>query len=291
MQTTAAALTMVRDDAFYLKIWLRYYGEMLGRENCYIINHGRGEEVADLAAGCNVIGIPGDPNPRFEQNRWRLLSNTLAGLLGYYRHVIVSDVDEIVVVDPANGGNLLQWLEKRRRLRVYTPLGLDMFQRLDLECDEITDQVLGPRLHAKIALPYSKPCVLGKEARFARGGHYSTFEKLNAPSELYLLHLKFVDYAEYVKTLDRRNAMVQDIGLEARETTIGRHWYASDRGDDRAPFEEFANYKMEKEFDLDWVRDAMRESWKRRGETSFWQFDRPKYKTQVRLPDRFAGLF
>ena len=81
MQTTAAALTMVRDDAFYLKIWLRYYGEMLGRENCYIISHGRGEEVADLAAGCNVIGIPGDPHPQFEKKRWRLLNGAAAMML------------------------------------------------------------------------------------------------------------------------------------------------------------------------------------------------------------------
>ena len=27
-----AAVTMLRDDLFYLKIWLAYYGEMLGRE-------------------------------------------------------------------------------------------------------------------------------------------------------------------------------------------------------------------------------------------------------------------
>ena len=47
LMQTAAALTMVRDDTFFLKAWLRHYGTLFGRENCYIINHGRGEAVAD----------------------------------------------------------------------------------------------------------------------------------------------------------------------------------------------------------------------------------------------------
>ncbi len=291
MQTTAAALTMVRDDAFYLKIWLRYYGEMLGRENCYIINHGRGEEVADLAAGCNVIGIPGDPHPQFEKKRWRLLNGTAAGLLGYFSHVIVTDVDEFVVVDPESGEDLLGWLAKRRRPRVYTPLGLDMFQRLDVEKGEIGDRVLGPRMHAKLAPHHSKPCVLGKEAQIARGGHFSKFEKLNSPKELYLLHLKYVDFGEYVHAMNSRNAIVQEIGVGVTETSIGRHWFAEARGEDREVFDSFASYKMEEGFNLDWVRAQMHDSWQPRGETGFWQFDRPDYQTQVRLPDRFAGLF
>ena len=39
---TVAAVTMVRDDAFFLRAWLAHYGEMFGRQNCYVINHGYG---------------------------------------------------------------------------------------------------------------------------------------------------------------------------------------------------------------------------------------------------------
>ncbi len=31
---TVAAVTMVRDDAFFLNAWLRHYGGQFGRENC-----------------------------------------------------------------------------------------------------------------------------------------------------------------------------------------------------------------------------------------------------------------
>ena len=75
-----AAVTMLRDDLFYLKIWLAHYGEMLGRENCYIVNHGHTPEVAEMAKGCNIIGIPGHHHKNFDMKRWRLLNNIVQGL-------------------------------------------------------------------------------------------------------------------------------------------------------------------------------------------------------------------
>ena len=95
---TVAAVTMVREDIFFLKAWLRHYADQFGRENCYIIHHGRGEEVADLAAGCNVIGLPGDPHKNFDMKRWRLLNGIVEGLRAYYKYVVVGDVDELVVL-------------------------------------------------------------------------------------------------------------------------------------------------------------------------------------------------
>ena len=86
MQTVAAAVTVVRDDTYFLKSWLRHYGRLLGRETCYVINHGRGVEVTALAAGCNVIGIPGVPHPNSDMKRWRLLNGQVAGPRRYLRH-------------------------------------------------------------------------------------------------------------------------------------------------------------------------------------------------------------
>ena len=77
MQTTVAALTMLRDDLFFLKAWLRHDGELLGRKNCYIVNHGRGEAVVREAEGCNIIGIPGEHHKNFDMKRWRLLNGQI----------------------------------------------------------------------------------------------------------------------------------------------------------------------------------------------------------------------
>jgi hypothetical protein len=290
MQTVAAAVTMVRDDAFFLTAWLRHYGETLGRENCYVINHGRGEVVNDLAKGCNIIGIPGDPHKNFDMKRWRLLNNLVGGLKGYYRHVIVGDVDELVVLDPARGQGLLEYLALTPEKQVLTPLGLEVIHRPELEAAPITDRIIGPRRHVRVAPHYSKPCIISVGTKIARGGHFTQYPTLNAPDDLYLFHLKFCDFAAYAEVMDRRNAITAEVGGDVKDTAIGRHWFAAARGEDRAVFAAFAGLELVEGFDMTPFRAKMRRSFRARGDTGFYCFDRPDYAQQFILPDRFVGV-
>ena len=291
MQSVAAAVTMVRDDAFFLEAWVRYYGGLFGRENCYVVNHGRGAEVARIAEGCNIIGLPGDPHPNFDMKRWRLLNGLVAGLRSYYRQVIVGDVDELVVLDPAEGRSLLDWLADQPLRRVLTPVGLEVIHRVDLEAEPIGAQILGPRRHVRLAPHYSKPCVISLGTKISRGGHFTQASKLFAPDPLYLFHLKFCDFGQYVEAMNRRNAVTEAVGVGVKDAAIGRHWFAEARGEDRAVFEAFASLEMQEGFDLGWVRRRMKRSWQPRGDTGYWQFDRPDIDTQYHLPERFVGQF
>ena len=281
---------MVRDDAFFLKAWLRHYGEMFGRENCYIINHGRGAEVVKQAEGCNIIGIPGDPHKNFDVKRWGLLNNITGGLRRYYRHVLVGDVDELVVVDPDAGGNLVDFLTDAPEGRVYTPVGLEVIHRIDVEDEVITDAILGPRRHVRPAPHYSKPCIISAPVKIARGGHFTQYSKIHTPDQLYLMHLKFCDFAAYVGVMDHRNQVTEEVNASVKEASIGRHWFAEARGEDREVFEDFAKLEMQDEFDMKPLRRKMQRSFKARGDTGFYQFDRPDYGTQYVLPERFNGV-
>ncbi|MEH6521509.1 glycosyltransferase family 2 protein [Sulfitobacter sp.] len=287
---TVAAVTMVRDDAFFLTAWLKHYGDLFGRQNCYVINHGYGSEVAELAAGCNIIGIPGDPHKNFDVKRWGLLNNLVGGLRKYYRHVIVGDVDELVVVDPDTGKNLLQYLEDTPEKRILTPLGLEVIHRVDLEPEAVGEHIIGPRRYVRPAPHYSKPCVVSAAAKISRGGHFSQYPKLHTPDDLYLFHLKFCDFAQYSGAMDRRNAVTQEIGDDIKGTSIGRHWFSEARGEDRAMFESFEQLKLEEGFDLGFMRKRMQRSFKPRGETGFYEFNRPAFDTQYQLPERFVGV-
>ncbi|MEH6737434.1 MAG: glycosyltransferase family 2 protein [Sulfitobacter sp.] len=287
---TVAAVTMVRDDAFFLTAWLKHYGDLFGRQNCYVINHGYGSEVAELAAGCNIIGIPGDPHKNFDVKRWGLLNNLVGGLRKYYRHVIVGDVDELVVVDPDTGKNLLQYLEDTPEKRILTPLGLEVIHRVDLEPEAVGEHIIGPRRYVRPAPHYSKPCVVSAAAKISRGGHFSQYPKLHTPDDLYLFHLKFCDFAQYSGAMDRRNAVTQEIGDDIKGTSIGRHWFSEARGEDRAMFESFEQLKLEEGFDLGFIRKRMQRSFKPRGETGFYEFNRPDFDTQYQLPERFVGV-
>ncbi len=290
MQTVAAALTMVRDDAFFLKAWLRHYGETFGRENCYIVNHGRGDEVTRLSKGCNIIGIPGDPHPNFDMKRWRMMNNFVQGLRCYYTHVVVGDVDELVVVDPATGGNLLDYLRAAKGRQVLTPLGLEVIHRIDREPDEIVDKIIGPRRHVRLAPHYSKPCIISHGTKIARGGHFTQYDQLIAPDDLYLFHLKYCDFGNYVATMNARNRVTSEVGVGVKEAAIGQHWFAEARGEDRDVFDGFAELAMRDGFDLGWVRARMARSWGPRGDTGFYAFRRPEYDAQYLLPERFDGV-
>ena len=287
---TAAALTMVRDDAFFLRAWLRHYGILFGRENCYVINHGRGKEVASLAEGCNIIGIPGDAHKNFDMKRWRMLNNFVMGLRCYYDHVIVGDVDELVVLDPASGLSLPQFLGNVPANRVLTPIGLEVVHDIETEADPIKDHVIGPRRQVRPAPHYSKPCVISTGTKIARGGHFTQYPKLHAPEHLYLLHLKFCDIDAYSEAMDRRNAVTAETGASIKEASIGRHWFPQARGEDRALFESFAELPLQEEFDMSPYRQSMRETWKPRGDTGYYEFDRTEPKQRYTLPDRFIGV-
>lgn len=287
---TVAALTMVRDDAFFLSAWLRHYGGLFGRENCYVVNHGRGEEVARMAEGCNVIGIPGDPHKNFDMKRWRMLNNVVMGLRCYYTHVIVGDVDELVVLDPEAGTDLKTWLAGQPNDRVLTPLGLEVIHRPELEPDPVGDRIIGPRRHVRPAPHYSKPCVVSVGTKIARGGHFTQYDKLHTPDPLYLLHLKFCDFGAYVAAMDRRNAVTGALDGSVKDIAIGRHWFAEARGEDRAVFDAFAALEMVEGFPVGPLRKKMHRSWKARGNTGYWAFDRPEPAVQFRLPERFVGV-
>ncbi|MGB5865440.1 MAG: hypothetical protein WBG95_14220 [Sulfitobacter sp.] len=287
---TVAAVTMVRDDLFFLRAWLAHYGEMFGRQNCYIINHGYGTDVAELSAGCNIIGIPGDPHKNFDVKRWGMLNSLLGGLRKYYRHVIVGDVDELVVVDPNKGMNLLTYLAEMPDKRVMTPLGLEVIHRVEIEAEPVGDRIIGPRRFVRPAPHYSKPCIVSAPAKLSRGGHYSQYPKLHTPPELYLFHLKFCDFDQYSGAMDRRNAVTKTMGDDIKGTAIGRHWFGAERGEDRAIFEAFADLPVEEGFELDFMRKRMQRSFKPRGTTGFYEFKRPDYPVQYQLPERFIGV-
>lgn len=291
MQSTVAVVTMVRDDIFFLTAWLRHYGTLFGRENCYIINHGRGSAVAELAVGCNIIGIPGEAHKNFDMKRWRLLNNMVAGLKSYYKHVIVGDVDELVVLDPDEGIDLLQYLEGTPEKRVLTPLGLEVIHRIDRETEVINDSVIGPRRHVRIAPHYSKPCIVSVGTKIARGGHFTQYDQLLTPDGLYLFHLKFCDFPSYVEAMDRRNDVTAAVNVaNIRDASIGKHWFAEARGEDRAVFDTFGDLEMVDGFDMRPYRKNMQRSFKPRGDTGFYQFDRPDINAQYILPERFIGI-
>ncbi|MGB0661009.1 MAG: glycosyltransferase family 2 protein [Mangrovicoccus sp.] len=286
----AAAVTMVRDDPEFLDIWLRYYGGLFGRQALYVINHGQQDWIKEMAQGCNIIGIPGFAHKGFDAKRWRLLNHLVQGLRQYHKHVIVGDVDELVLRDPALG-SLGDFLEETRKGTVITAFGLELVHRSYEEPAAFTAPILGGRRFVRVSPLYTKPCIVSAATQISRGGHYATAETLDMPEGLYLFHLKFADRGLYSRVLDRRNAVAEATGAERpRDAMIGRHWFAQTR-DDSLQFAVIDDAPVSADFDFTAHRAAMASSWAPRGDDGYWQFDRHDDAQLYEVPERFWRMF
>ena len=62
MKKRICAVTMVRNDEFFLRKWVAYYGAELGFENLYVFLDGTDQPLPDWCPGVNVVAkerVPG----------------------------------------------------------------------------------------------------------------------------------------------------------------------------------------------------------------------------------------
>lgn len=284
-----AVVTICRDDQFFLKHWVAYYGALFGRSSLYVISHGDTDMVRDEAQGCNIFPVPAIETDSFTMLHWRTKNALLTALRQWYAHVIVCDVDEFIMIDPATGLNLKTWLDQAQTGTVYTAMGLDVVHLRDKEPESIKTSILGPRMHTQIALHYAKPCIISRACRLGRGGHFSEYNKLNLPDELYLFHMRYCDFNLFSTTLDRRNQFIEEQqAVSDGPVRTNPKWFKENRKDNET-FADFDSRPVVEGFDLSAIKQAMRDSWAPR-KNDLWHFARPNYHELYKLPDRFAGL-
>ena len=128
-----AALTMVRNDDFYLRKWVAYYSrELGGKEHLYIYFDGLDQTIAPFCEGTHAVAVPkiGTQVVSAEKGRLKFLSEKAAELMAQgYDLVIGVDADEFVVVDPKLGLTLAEYLSSLRIRGSVSGLGLDFGQK------------------------------------------------------------------------------------------------------------------------------------------------------------------
>lgn len=192
-----AALTMVRNDDFFLRKWVEYYGRELGKENLYIYYDGEDQAVADVCQGTNAFLHPkiGQQVVAAEKGRLKFLSQQAAELFAKgYDIVIGVDADEYIVVDPKLGIGLREFLSRQDIDVSLSPLGLDFGQKLDEEGDLSEEKTfLSQRHYAQIGTRYTKPSIISQPCRWGSGFHRVKGHNFHIASDLYLLHFGYAD--------------------------------------------------------------------------------------------------
>ncbi len=215
------AITMARNDDFFLTRWIAYYGKELGEENLYIYLDGEDQPVPKNAGKSNVIHEVrvAEHVVAAEKRRLGFLSDVAAELLKRYDMVIGVDADEFLVVDPSLGKSLVHYLSDINVDPSVSGLGVDVGQNLDTE--QVLDRslpFLNQRSYALISSRYTKPSVISKPVSWGSGFHRIKGHNFNIDKNLYLFHFGSVDYK-----------MIQDRFLDKDRMATGREGHIKKR--------------------------------------------------------------
>ncbi len=204
-QKRIAAITMARDDEFFLSRWIAYYGKQFGTENLYILLDGTDQKIPANAGNAHVTLLPHSQLSRAagDKHRIKLLSTLAAELLNDYDIVIGCDSDEFLIVDPNTKQTLVQYLSNKKIKTSLSGLGLDVGQNLncegELDCDA---PFLEQREYALLSTRYTKPVVKVTRAPWGSGFHSILHHNFHIDKNLYLLHFGAID----LKMLERKAA-------------------------------------------------------------------------------------
>lgn len=183
-----AVITMVFNEAIKLPIWLRYYGDMFGRESLYVIDNGSTDGSTRQIAPSSVIHAP--KTPKFERSRRKFVGDLCRSLLHYYETVIYTDCDEILFPRAGNG-SLADYLRQFGGSHV-TALGLNMFQDVNAEeAIEFDRPILQQRAKAAFALPMCKTLITRRPIEWSIGFHQSSLPPHF--DDIFLLHISNID--------------------------------------------------------------------------------------------------
>ena len=104
-----AVITFTYNESVNLPIWMKYYGDLFGQKNLYVVDRGSDDGSVNDIGDVNLIRVP--RNDFDEHQKTNFMSTFHKSLLNFYDTVIISDCDELLVVDPEKHSNLREYIE------------------------------------------------------------------------------------------------------------------------------------------------------------------------------------
>ncbi|MEX3106032.1 glycosyltransferase family 2 protein [Streptomyces sp. ST1015] len=230
-----AVFTIVRDEAFFLPLWLRHYSRSFDPADIHVLDHGSTDGSTD---GDGFVRVPVD-HPWVDV-LW--LRDTVQAyqhrLMERYDAVLYADVDEIVVPDP-RAGTLADCLD-RLRDPVVRCTGYEVVHQPGTEPPLDPDRpVLAQRTRWFRNPLYDKPALARIPLTYGPGWHACRETSAAPDPDLYLVHLHRVDYgrclarhraraAKEWNPRDVRKGWYQQ--MRVTDDTAFAHWFQQDTG-------------------------------------------------------------
>ena len=195
-QKRIAAITMARNDEFFLSRWIKYYGDLFGTENLYIYLDGTDQVIPENAGNAHITKLPHTDMSRSAGDKYRinLMSDLANKLFQEYDIIIGCDCDEFLILDPNTGMTLPEYLSQKKINTTLSGLGLDVGQHMKTEGPlDLTKSFLSQRHHALLSTRYTKHVVINRPVRWGSGFHSINGHNFHIDPNLYLLHFGAVD--------------------------------------------------------------------------------------------------
>lgn len=202
-----AAITMARNDEFFLGRWIAYYGKQLGTKNLYILLDGTDQKKPVYAGNAHIEKLPHTEMSRAAGDKYRIgkLTELAHKLLKDYDIIIGCDTDEFLIVDPNTKKTLAEYLSELKIKTTVSGLGLDVGQHMKLEKTLDTDMaLLEQREYALLSTRYTKPVVINNPVHWGSGFHSVKNHNFHIDPNLYLLHFGAVDMNMLIQKAKKR---------------------------------------------------------------------------------------
>jgi Glycosyl transferase family 2 len=214
-----AAVTHVRHDDFFLDLWARHYGRMIGRENCFVLLDGDDWETKADLSGVNVIVLPrqreriprGNVDRQMQRHQMDLLARIFDDL--HFDYVIKGDCDEYLVPDPLQDSGLNAMLAEADAHGAVYSSGINVMHDTAREpaLDPAAD-VMSQRHLAILSQTYCKVNLISRRGydagiRTNAGGHRVKGSlPVHASQSYYMIHLGFLDVPMWRERANHRLA-------------------------------------------------------------------------------------
>jgi hypothetical protein len=224
-----AVITIVRDEADLLPIWLRYYSRFFDADDIYVLDH---DTVDGSTSGPGFHRIPVS-HPTFDV-AWLLeqVRGLQHELSRRYDVVVVCDVDEIIAPDPASSAPDLGVYLDRFDEEFVSCLGYEVLHRPDREPPiDLSKPLLAQRGWWFRNPIYVKPLIASVPMEWVPGLHRRLDGENNYDPELRLIHLHRLD----VERCFERHLHMAAIRHAERDVDSGLGWH--NRITERADFD------------------------------------------------------
>jgi hypothetical protein len=203
MAQKIAALTHVREDAIFLKIWLKHYSHMIGAENVFVMLDGDDWTCEVEPNGATFVTVPRNRTGEINKDDRQIdiaEARLLDKLFTDYDYVINTDADELLFLDPLFDGNLLDAASKSLEHGTFYVSGFDIVHNRETENVLDPDKpILDQRSHALITPGYMKPLIFSRRTGKNQGGHMVAGVPPHASEDVYVAHLALCDYDIFCK--------------------------------------------------------------------------------------------